>query len=138
MTSPVDTAEVAIVPDFSRFAAELRRGIESALRQVTGDVDRAFEQVERAAGEAGQDIGREFQQGGETAERALDELSRASRREFNQVERNASAASAGMAAKMGGALAFLRTGLITLGVAAGAGLTAVTGMGLKEIGRAHL
>ena len=131
MTSPVDTAEVAIVPDFSRFAAELRRGIESALRQVTGDVDRAFEQVERAAGEAGQDIGREFQQGGETAERALDELSRASRREFNQIERNASVASAGIAAKMGGALALMRTAFITLGVAAGAGLVAITGMGLK-------
>lgn len=131
MTSPVDTAEVAIVPDFSRFAAELRRGVETALRNVANDIDRAFESVERAASEAGEDIGREFQQGGETAERALSELSRASRREFSQIERQASVASAGIATKLGGAVALLRTGLITLGVAAGAGLVAITTMGLK-------
>lgn len=131
MTSPVDTAAVAIVPDFTRFTAELRRGIDLAMRNLVGDVDRAFERVERAAGEAGADIGREIAAGGEVAERSLEELSRASRREFDQIERHASVAGAGIAAKLGGALAVVRTGLFVLGAAATAGLGAITTMGLR-------
>lgn len=131
MTSPIDTAAVAIVPDFTRFSSELRRGIDLALRNLIGDVDRAFERVERSAAEAGAEVGREIAAGGEVAERSLEELSRASRREFDQIERHASAAGAGIAAKLGGALAVVRTGLVVLGAAAATGLVAVTTMGLS-------
>jgi tape measure domain-containing protein len=131
MSSPIDTASVAIVPDFSRFAREARAGIDAALRGLVADVDRAFAGVERAAGEAGADIGREFQQGGESAERALREVDNQARRSFNEVSRQATQASVGISAKLGGALAAVKTGLAALAIGAGVGLAALTGFGLK-------
>lgn len=131
MTAPIDTASVAIVPDFSRFAREARAGIDAALRGLVADVDRAFAGVERAAGEAGADIGREFQAGGESAERALREVDNQARRSFNEVSRQATQASAGISAKLGGALGVVKTGLAGLAIGAGAGLAALTGFGLK-------
>lgn len=131
MTTPIDTASVAIVPDFSRFAREARAGIDAALRGLVGDVERAFAGVERAAGDAGQDIGREFQQGGESAERALREVDNQARRSFNEVSRQASQAAGGISAKLGGALGAIKIGLAGLAIGAGAGLVALTGFGLK-------
>lgn len=131
MTTPIDTASVAIVPDFSRFAREAKSGIDAALRGLVGDVERAFAGVERAAGDAGQDIGREFQAGGESAERALREVDAQARRSFNEVSRQASQAAGGISAKLGGALGVAKAGLAALAVGAGAGLAALTGFGLK-------
>lgn len=132
MTSPIDTAAVAIVPDFSAFAREARQGIDAALRGVVSEVDRAFGAVERAAGETGADVGREFQQGGESAERALREVAAQAKRSFAQVDAEAAAAGSGMAAKLGGALGILKTGLIGAGIAAGTGLGFLTTFGLKS------
>lgn len=131
MTTPIDTASVAIVPDFSRFAREARAGIDAALRGLVGDVERAFAGVERAAGDAGQDIGREFQAGGESAERALREVDNQARRSFNEVSRQASQAATGISTKLGGALGVAKAGLAALAIGAGAGLAALTGFGLK-------
>lgn len=131
MSSPIDTASVAIVPDLSGFIREVSRGIDAALRGVVGDVRQAFSQVERAASQAGADVGREFQQGGESAERALREVSSTAKREFREVETSAAVAGAGISAKLGGALALVRTGLLAVGVGAAAGLAAMTGFGLK-------
>ena len=132
MTSPIDTASVAIVPDFSAFGREASAGIDRALRGVVGDVRTAFDTVERAASDAGADVGREFQQGGESAERALREISTTARREFAQVQTSATAAGSGLRANLGGALGFVKTALIGLTVAAGTGLAAMTGFGLKS------
>lgn len=131
MTTPIDTASVAIVPDFSRFAREARAGIDAALRGLAADVGRAFDGVERAAADAGADIGREFQSGGESAERALREVDGQARRSFNEVSRQASQAATGISAKLGGALALVKTGLAALAIGTAAGLTALTGFGLK-------
>lgn len=131
MTTPIDTASVAIVPDFSRFAREAKAGIDAALRGLVGDVERAFAGVERAAGDAGQDIGREFQAGGESAERALREVDNQARRSFNEVSRQASQAATGISTKLGGALGVAKAGLAALAIGAGAGLAALTGFGLK-------
>ncbi len=132
MTSPIDTASVAIVPDFSDFGRKASAGIDNALRGVVGDVRQAFGTVERAAAEAGADVGREFQQGGERAESALREISTTARREFAQVEASAAVAGGGMRAHLGGALAFVRTAILGLTVAAATGLAAMTGFGLKS------
>ncbi len=132
MTSPIDTASIAIVPDFSAFGREASAGIDQALRGVVGDVRQAFDTVERAAADAGSDVGREFQQGGESAERALREISTTARREFAQVQTSAAAAGSGMRANLGGALGLVKTALLGLTVAAGAGLAAMTGFGLKS------
>lgn len=131
MSQPIDTASVEIVPDFSNFPTELRRGVDGALRNLLSAVDRAFEGVERAAAEAGAGIGREISQGGEVAERALAEVSRASRREFGEVEQAASVAGAGLATRLGGVVTLVGTGLAAIGVAAGVGLGALAGFGLK-------
>lgn len=131
MTTPIDTASVAIVPDFSRFAREARAGIDAALRGLVGDVERAFDGVERAAGEAGREIGRDFQRGGESAERALREVDNQARRSFNEVGRQAGQAAAQITGKLGAALATIRGALTALAIATGAGLVALAGFGLK-------
>ncbi len=132
MTSPIDTASVAIVPDFSGFAREARAGIDAALRQLVGQIDRAFSGVERAAADAGGDIGREFQDGGESAERALRELSATATTSMNNVSRQTDQAAAGISTKLGGALDLLKGGLLAGGAAAAAGLGALTVFGLKS------
>jgi tape measure domain-containing protein len=131
MSQPIDTASVAIVPDFSAFGREAGRAIEAALRDLVNDVRRALGQTERAAADAGNELGREFQTGGERAEAALREVSRTATTTMGNVERQASQAAGGMAAKLGGALGVLKTGLAAGGVAAAAGLGAITVFGLQ-------
>ena len=132
MSQPIDTASVAIVPDFSGFSRQLKAGIDTALRQMVGEVDRAFEQVERSAGEAGRDVGHELQRGGEVAERALREVSTVAKREMAQVSASSAAAGASIRSKLGGALTFAAIGFGAVGLAAAAGLAAMTGFGLKS------
>jgi tape measure domain-containing protein len=128
----IDTAGVLIVPELSDFSRRLRSGVDDAMRQLAASIDRAFSTIERGAADAGADVGRQFQQGGERAEMALREVSTTARREFAEIEASATAASAGIAAKLGGALAVVKTGLLAAGVAAGVGLAAMTGFGLKS------
>jgi tape measure domain-containing protein len=132
MGQPIDTAEVEIVPDFGDFARQLKAGIDQALRGVQTAVTQAFARVEDAAGRAGTDVGQEFQRGGERAEAAFGEVSRTARKEFAEVEAAAAATSSGMSGKFGGALGIIKTGLLGIGIAAGAGLAAVTAFGLKS------
>jgi len=132
VSQPIDTASVAIVPDFSGFSRQLKAGIDTALRQMVGEVDRAFEQVERAAGEAGRDVGHELQRGGEVAERALREVSATANREMAQVSAASAAAGASVRGRLGGALSFAALALGGVALAAGAGLAAMTGFGLKS------
>jgi tape measure domain-containing protein len=132
MTGPIDEASVAIVPDFSRFAAQARTGIESALRGVSSTIDRVFEGVEREAAEAGNAVGRQFQQGGERAEAAFRELDAQATRSLSSIEAKSAVTAGGLSTKLLGALALIKTGLIAVGIAAGVGLTALTGFGLKS------
>ena len=132
MGQPIDTAEVEIIPDFSDFARQLRAGIDGALRSMQTEVAQAFRRVEDAAGQAGADVGREFQSGGERAEMAFRELSTVAKREFAEVDVAAGASAGGMSSKFAGALGLIKTGLIGVGLAAGAGLAAMTAFGLKS------
>jgi tape measure domain-containing protein len=132
MSSPIDSAKVAIVPDFSGFSAAADRGIESALRDMISEVRQALAQVERAVNESGANLGQEFQQGGERAEAALRELSRTATTSMNNVSRQTNEAAAGIGSKLGGALGVLKTGLIGAGIGAAAGLGAVTKFGLES------
>lgn len=132
MTTPVAYESVGVVLDFSDFGRQLEKGIDSAMRGVIADLRASFRTVESAAGEAGKQVGREFQNSGEVAERALREVGTQARQSFGQVEREASQAAAGISAKLGGAIALVKTSLITLGVGAAAGLAAITGFGLKS------
>jgi len=132
MTGPIDTAEVEIVPDFRDFARQLKTGIDQALRGVQAAVQQAFARIEDAAARAGHEIGAEFQQGGERAESAFSELSRTARTEFAEINASAGVASAGISAKLGGALALVRTALLGVGIAAAAGLGAMTAFGLRS------
>ena len=132
MSAPIDSASVAIVPDFSGFQQAADRGIESALRELVAEVRAALDRVAQAAAQAGTDLGREFQQGGERAEGALRELSRTATTSMNNVQRQTDEAAGGIATKLGGALGVLKTGLVGAGVAAAAGLGAVTTFGLQS------
>lgn len=132
MGQPIDTAEVEIIPDFSDFARQLRAGIDGALRSMQTEVAQAFRRVEDTAGRAGADVGREFQSGGERAEMAFRELSTVAKREFAEVDVAAGVSAGGMSSKFSGALGLIKTGLIGVGLAAGAGLAAMTAFGLKS------
>jgi tape measure domain-containing protein len=129
---PIDTATVLLVSDASGFARQVKLQVDEALRGIASQVDRAFSAIERSSQEAGNEIGQDFQRGGERAELAFGELSRAARREFAEIDTAAGASAAGMSSKLGGALAVIKTGLMTVGLAAGAGLAAMTGFGLKS------
>jgi tape measure domain-containing protein len=132
MGQPIDTAEVLIVPDFSDFGREVNAGVERALRGVQVAIQQAFGRIESAAAQAGHEVGSAFQLGGERAESAFRETSSTARREFAEIDVAASASAAGISAKLGGALALVKTSLIGVGIAAGAGLAALTGFGLKS------
>ena len=132
MSTPIDTASVAIVPDFSGFAREVSRGIDAALRSVLSDVRQAFAQVERVAADAGREVGQDFQRGGETAERALREVSRTAATSMAQVSASANAAGTSLSTRLAGAAAIAKGALLALGVAAGVGLAAIVGFGLKS------
>lgn len=132
MSGPIDTAQVEIVPDFSDFARRLKTELDSALRGVQSAVAQAFARVEDSAAQAGREVGREFQQGGERAEMAFREVSATAKREFAEVDAAAGAAGVGVSSKLGSALGFVKTGLLGVGVAAGAGLAAMTAFGLKS------
>lgn len=132
MGQPIDTAEVYIVPDLSDFPRLLKAEIDQALRGVQGAVAQAFGRVEALAGQAGAEVGMAFQAGGERAEDAFRETSRTARREFAEIDAAATATSASLSSKLGGALAVVKTSLIGAGVAAAAGLGAITAFGLKS------
>lgn len=132
MSAPIDSASVAIVPDFSGFSAAADRGIESALRDLVSEVRTALDRIATAAADAGGDLGQEFQQGGERAEAALRELSRTATTSLNNVSRQTDQAASGIGTKLGGALGILKTGLIGAGIGAAAGLGAVTKFGLES------
>lgn len=132
MGQPIDTASVLIVPELSGFARQLKAEVDQALRQLTSQMDRAFASVERGAAQAGGDVGTAFQHGGERGEDAFRELSRTARTEFAEINASATTSAAGISAKLGGALAIVRTGLLAAGAAAGVGLAAMVGFGLKS------
>lgn len=132
MTGPIDTARVEIIPDFSRFGAEVSRGVDSALRGVTADVRTAFGAAERAAADAATEIGRDFQRGGERAEAALREVAGTAQREMAKTAAASEAASASMGSRFKGAFAAIGSGLVLATAAIGAGLAALTGFGLKS------
>jgi tape measure domain-containing protein len=132
LSTPIDTASVAIVPDFSGFAREVSRGIDAALRSVLSDVRQAFAQVERTAADAGREVGQDFQRGGETAERALREVATTATTSMAQVSASATTASASLSTRLAGAAAIAKGALLALGVAAGVGLAAIVGFGLKS------
>ena len=132
MGQPIDTATVLLVSDASGFARQIKLQVDEALRGVAAQVDRAFSAIERSSQSTGTEIGQDFQRGGERAELAFGELSRTAKREFAEIDVAASASAAGMSSKLGGALAVLKTGLLTAGAAAGVGLIAMTGFGLKS------
>jgi tape measure domain-containing protein len=132
MGQPIDTAEVEIVPDFSDFARQLKAGIDRAMRDVQTSITQAFARVEDAAGRAGADVGREFQSGGERAEMAFREMSTVAKREFAEVDVAAGVSAGGLSSKFAGALGLVKAGLIGVGLAAGAGLAAMTAFGLKS------
>lgn len=132
MTAPIDVANVEVRFDFRDAMTRLKTDIDSAMRQVTQSIERAFAGVERSSVEAAGDMAASFQRSGERVEGALEEVSTQARVSMSQVSASATAAGASMSAKLGGALALVKTALVGVGIAAGAGLVAMTGFGLKS------
>lgn len=132
MTGPViDTAVVEIVPDFSSFGTRAKAGIDAALRGITASVQSAFSGVERAAGEAGRDVGSEFTKGGLVAQQALRGVANQAQTSMAEVGAASTSAATTLSGRLSGALAVVKSGLLAAGVAAGVGLAALTGFGLK-------
>lgn len=132
MSQPVDEVRVAVVPDFSSFGARTEAGISASLRGVASSVQGSLEQVERQVGEVGRDISNDFGRASTSAQGSLRAISSEARTAFNNVENQAEHAANSITTRLGGAFATIRTGLLTLTVAAGAGLAALTGFGLKS------
>lgn len=131
MTQPVDQVSVAILPDFKRFAEQMRRGVDEAMREFTRRVDQGLQQVESQVADAGRELGEDFQRGGESAERAFEELDRSARRHLDSIDRQTTQAATGLRSKLGGAAAVAGAALLGVGAAAAAGLGVLTFMGLK-------
>lgn len=131
MTQPVDEVSVAIVPDFDRFPAEMRAGVDRAMRELAARVDAAMQGVEQDFREAGSTLGRDMQVGGEVAEHAFRELSHTATVEMAEVEAKTTASASLFAAKFQAAGALASSALLGIGAAAAAGLGALTFMGLK-------
>lgn len=132
MTQPVDQVSVAILPDFKRFAQEMRRGVDEAMREFTRRVEASLQQIETAVADGGRELGEDFQRGGEQAERAFEELDRSARRHLDSIERQTTQAATGLRSKLGGAAAIAGAAFLGLGAVAAAGLGAITFMGLKS------
>lgn len=136
MTFPLggsaDTVQVSIVPEFSRFPAELRRGVDQAMRELALRVDSALESVERSAADTGRQIGADFQAGGEIAERSFHELQRAANHDLAQIEATSAAAAVGVSKRFQTAAALAGAAMLGIGAAAVAGLGLLTAMGLKS------
>lgn len=134
VTSPfsdADSVHVAVLPDFSRFARELRAGVDAAMRDFTTRVEAALGGVERAVADAGASLGNDFQRGGEAAERAFHELDDTARRELDSVDRHVARSASEVRSRFSTAAALAGAAFLGAGVAIGAGLAAVTGFGLK-------
>jgi tape measure domain-containing protein len=135
VTSPLgsaDSVQVAIVPDFARFPAELRRGVDQAMREFTARVDAALHGVEAGVADTARQLGTDFQVGGEVAERAFRELDSTARREMASVEATTAAAAASTGRRFQAAGALAGTAFLGAGVAIAAGLGLLTAMGLKS------
>ncbi len=135
MTSPLgtaDTVQVAIVPDFARFPAELRRGVDQAMREFTARVDAALQGVEAGVADTARQLGTDFQAGGEIAERAFRELDSTARREMASVTATTTAAAAATSRRFQAAAALAGAAFLGAGVAIAAGLGLLTAMGLKS------
>jgi tape measure domain-containing protein len=126
-----DTVEVAIVPDFSRFPAELRRGVDSAMRELATRVDLAMSGIEHDAAGAARSVGVDFQAGGEVAEHAFRELELTASRNLHVIDAQTTATAAGMSAKFTSAAAVAGAALLGFAALATAGLGALTVMGVK-------
>lgn len=116
----------------SGFAQALRSGVDGALRQLKTQIAAAFDTIERQAHSSGTDVGQEFQRGGERAEAAFRELKTTANTQFAEIRAGAAATGEGMSSRLTGALAVVKTALLGLGVAAAAGLGALTAFGLKS------
>lgn len=160
VTQPIDRAFVEIVPDFDGFAREVERGVNQAMRDLRREVEAGAAGVEQAFASTGDEIGREFQGAGETAERALDELAnaaaqdaqrvgeafnvsaevaegsitelrRSALRDFDRISHQATITAASVSGKFSAALASTLPLLAGIGVAAAAGIGAISFFGLK-------
>ena len=132
MSQPIATERVTIVPDFSTFGPQLKAGVETQLRAVGATVQNVMGDVEREFGQAGRTIGTEFQQGGQRAQAALRQVATQATQSFNNVERQADQAANHIQNRLGGAISFVRTSLLTLATATVGGLVAITAFGLKS------
>lgn len=132
MGQPIDEATVLIVPDLSNFSRILKAELDAAMRGVQTSVAQALSRVENGVEHAGHELGQEFQQGGERAEAAFRELVFAVKASMLQIGASTDTAASGISAKLGGALATVKAGLIGAGIAAGAALAGITAFGLKS------
>jgi tape measure domain-containing protein len=132
MSQPIDTARVAVVPDFSGFDAAAQRDIDASLRRIATEAQRAFGQVEREASQAGLDIAEDFNRGGNVAENAIREVSNQSRIMAAQVAVSSAEAGSSLGGRMASGAAAAKAALLGVGLAAGAGLGAITLFGLKS------
>lgn len=131
MTAPVDQVSVAIVPDFGRFPAEMRRGVDQAMRELAARVDAAMTSVEGDFREAATTLGRDMQVGGEVAEQAFRELNHVASAELASIDAKTAASAGLLGGRFKAAAAVAGTAFLGAGAAVGAALGAITFFGVK-------
>jgi tape measure domain-containing protein len=139
----MDTAYVGVLPDFDRFKAEFRRGVEAALRDAQRQVERGGERIERSLGDSFRDAARDADRalrkvGGPGTFTGLErQADRAGDRVGRSFQRSSTTAGRGLnLLKIGvvGAATGLVGALGAVGVAAGkAGLETAASMEQAEI-----
>lgn len=132
MAQPIDTASVAIIPDFSTFDATARRQVDLSMQRIAADAQRAFNQVEREAATAARDVSTDFLRGSAIAANSLREVGTESQVMAGKVAASSAEAGAAMSSKVGGGAAAAKTAILGLGVAMGTVLAGITAFGLKS------
>lgn len=128
MSQPVDTVSVAIKYETARSLRDFQLAVDAAAKKASGELKRAFEQVEQASAEAGASMGRSIDRGANAAESSLRGVESQARRSFSDVRREADKTGLAIGGKIGGALKGLAALGVTAAIGTGLSLLAVTGL----------
>jgi hypothetical protein len=74
VSHPIDTAHVEIVPDVDRFAAQLKRELDRALKGLAGNLDKSLGDVDRSFKRSGENIRDTIGKGSRQAGQSVDAL----------------------------------------------------------------
>lgn len=126
MTSPIDTAYVAIEPDFSGFAREVDSELLAPLQMIDRSLQEVIHTLENEFAELGRTISEDISHAVTSVNSSFDSMKRNAISDMDTMDRHAETTSSGIGSKFSKI-----TGMLTIGfgaAAAGMGLLAKQGL----------